>query len=109
MDNENNFSKNDTSSAVDGTKKGAKVRNPGLRALLAIKKITATLETDFVELLAIENDLNTLNQKGLSIIEVLATSEALAQWKLTLDEMYIALTGINDKLADAKEKIDQSN
>ncbi len=107
MDNENNFNKNDVTSAVDGAKTGTKSRNPGLRALLAIKKITATLETDFTELLAIENDLNTLNQKGLSIIEALATPEAQAQWKLTLDEMYISLTGISDKLADAKEKIDQ--
>lgn len=107
MDNEKKITKNDASGAADGTKKGAKVRNPGLRALLAIKKISATLETDFVELLALENDLNTLNQKGLSIIEALATTEAQAQWKLTLDEMYIALTGINDTFADAKEKIDQ--
>lgn len=107
MDNENNFSKNDANNVIDGTKRGAKNRNLGLRALLAIKKISATLETDFAELLALEKDLHTLNQKGLSIIEALATPEAQEQWKLTLDEIYISLTGINDKLADAKEKIDQ--
>lgn len=63
MDNEKKITKNDASGATDSAKKGAKVRNPGLRALLAIKKISATLETDFVELLALEKDLHTLNQK----------------------------------------------
>jgi hypothetical protein len=89
MDNENNFSKNDANNVIDGTKRGAKNRNLGLRALLAIKKISATLETDFAELLALEKDLHTLNQKGLSIIEALATPEAQEQWKLTLDEIYV--------------------
>jgi hypothetical protein len=86
---------------------GTKSHNPGLRALLSIKKLTATLETDYTELLQIEIDLSDLNKKGLLIIEANSSPEAIALWKGSLQEVNNAVTGINDTLIAAKEKIEQ--
>lgn len=86
---------------------GSKSHNPGLRALLAIKNFTATLEKDYSELLKIESDLDELNKKGLLIIEANASPEAIAQWKESLHSVNNAVTGINDALTAAKDKIEQ--
>ena len=81
--------------------------NPGLRALLAIKKFTSTFEEDYSKLLQIESDLNELNKKGLVIIETNTSAEAVANWKETVQDVNTAVKGINDTLTSAKEKIDQ--
>ena len=52
---------------------GTKSYNPGLRALLAIKNFTATLEKDYIELQQIEGNLDELNKKGLLMIEATAS------------------------------------
>lgn len=86
---------------------GTKSHNPGLRALLAIKNFTATLEKDYTELLQIESELDELNKKGLLMIETTTSPEAIAQWKVSLQEVNTAVTGINDTLTAAKGMIEQ--
>jgi hypothetical protein len=84
-----------------------KSHNPGLRALLALKNFTATLEKDYNELLKIESDLDELNKNGLQIIEANASPEEIATWKMSLEEVNTAITGINSTLITATEKIEQ--
>ena len=84
-----------------------KSHNPGLRALLAIKNFTTTLEKDYTKLLEIESDLEELNKNGLLIMEANASPEATAQWKGYIQEVNNAATGINNVLTAAKENIEQ--
>lgn len=84
---------------------GTKSYNPGLRALLAIKNFTATLEKDYIELQQIESDLDELNKKGLLMIEATASPEAIARWKDSLLQVNNAVNGINDTITAAREKI----
>lgn len=84
-----------------------KSHNPGLRALLAIKNFNATLEKDYTELLQIESDLNEVYKKGLLVIEGADSPEAISRWKVSLQEVNTAVTGINAILTEAKEKIEQ--
>lgn len=88
-------------------KSGTQSHNPGLRALLAVKNFTATLEMDYAKLLQFESDLEELNKRGLRMIEATASSEAIARWKVVLQEGNNAMTGINNTLTAAKEKIEQ--
>ena len=83
----------------------AKGYNPGLKALLSIKKNTATLETVYTEVLQIESELYELNKKGLVIIEANVSPEDTICWKSVLQEVNKAVSGINDILTAAKEKI----
>lgn len=91
------------SSAINSSKS----HNPGLKALLSIKKNTATLEKEYSELLQIESELNELNKNGLLIIEANALTEDADKWKAVLQEAENALEGINDTLSAAKEKVEQ--
>jgi len=84
-----------------------KSHNPGLRALLAIKKFTATLEKDYTELLQFESDLEELNKKALLMISDNTSPEATVQWKESLQEVNKAIACINNALTAAKEKIEQ--
>jgi hypothetical protein len=84
-----------------------KSHNPGLRALLAIKKFTATLEKDHAGLLQMEVELDASNKIGWLLIEANASAAAAAQWKLNVQEINNAVTGINDTLTLAQEKIRQ--
>ncbi len=86
---------------------GIKSHNPGLRALLAIKNFTTTLEQDYTALLKLETELDELNKNGLLMIEASASAEEIANWKLHLQELDNAVKGMNDTLAAAKEKIAQ--
>ena len=81
--------------------------NPGLKALLALKKFTSTFEEDYNKLLQIESELDELNKKGLLIIEANTSAEAVASWKQIVQEMNTAVKGINDTLTSAKENIEQ--
>ena len=94
---------NELSAAISSSKS----YNPGLKALLSIKKNAATLEEEFNELLQIESRRIELNKNGLQIIAVNTSSEATAQWKAVIQEADKAVTGINDTLTVAKEKIAQ--
>lgn len=84
-----------------------KSHNPGLRALLSIKKYTATLEEDYTKLLQIEQELDDLNKDGLLIIEAITSPEATVRWNAILLEMNKAVSDINDTLMAAKEQITQ--
>ena len=59
----------------------SKSHNPGLKALLSIKKFTATLEKDFTELLQIESELLELDKAGSLMLEATTSPEAVARWK----------------------------
>lgn len=87
------------------TNSGTKSHNPGLRALLAIKNFSATLEKDYTGLLQIESELDELHKNGLLIIEANTPAEDTTGWKVVLQEVNKAVTGINDTLTGAKEKI----
>lgn len=81
--------------------------SPGLKALLAIKNFTATLENDITHLLEIQNKLSELNKNGLLLIEATSSPEATDQWKSILFEEYNALTAINNTLTTAKLNLEQ--
>ena len=89
------------------TKSSQQSHNPGLRALLALKKVTTTFEEDYTKLLQIESDLDELNKNGLLIIEANTSAEAVASWKEIIQELNTAEKGINETLTAAKEKIEQ--
>jgi len=91
------------SAVISSTKR----RNHGLKALLSIKSNTATLEKDYAELLHIESELDQLYKNGLLIIEDNAQQEAIVQWKAVIQKANEAVTGINDNLSAAKDKITQ--
>ena len=86
---------------------GTKNHNPGLRALLAIKNFTATLEKDYTLLTKLENDLDELNKKGMLMIEATTSPEAIAQWKMSVEEVNKAVSGINQILTAAKANTEQ--
>jgi hypothetical protein len=91
------------STVIDGSTKS---HNPGLRALLAIKNITGTLDTDYAGLLKIEAELKELFNKALLMMETNTIKpEALSNWKQQLQSVNNEVTGINDALVAAKEKI----
>ena len=89
------------------TKSSNQSHNPGLRALLALKKFTTTFEEDYTKLLQLESDLDELNKKGLLIIEANTSAESVASWKEIIQELNTAVKGINETLTSAKEKIEQ--
>lgn len=93
----------EASKAISGTRS----YNPGLKALLSIKKNTATLEKAYIDLLQIESELDELNKKGLLIIEANALPEDTILWKSALQEVNKAVTGINEALTSAIEKATQ--
>lgn len=85
----------------------AKSHNPGLKALLSIKKFTATLEKDFTKLLQIESELLELNKAGLLMLEATTLPEATAPWKAISQEINKAISGINATLTEAKKRLAQ--
>lgn len=87
--------------------RGTKSYNPGLRALLSLKKISATLEKDYSELLQVESHLDKVYKNGSSIIKSNTLPEETARWQATIQEVNNAFSGIHDTLTMAKEKIGQ--
>lgn len=85
----------------------SKSHNPGLRALMALKNFTATLEGDYTKLLQLENDLNELNKKALLIISTNTSTDVTTRWKEILQEANNAINGINETLTSAKKKVDE--
>jgi hypothetical protein len=89
-------------------KKGALIYNPGLRALLAIKNLNATIEKDYIEILSLESEINILFNTGLKIIENNTSTEALDQWKKSYQDLNASILGINNTLNSAKKQIELS-
>lgn len=85
-----------------------KSNNPGLRALLVIKKHTATLADDINALLQFESKLDELYKNGLHLLEVNSSSASVAIWTAEFNKVNNALKGINDSLSSAKELTDQN-
>lgn len=85
-----------------------KNHNPGLRALLAIKKHTVTLAKDMTKLLQLESQLDELYKKGLQIIATNSSPQSIAIWKGEFLKVNNAVKGINDSLSSAKIMIDQN-
>lgn len=96
-----------TDKEISAAISSSKSHNPGLKALLSIKKNTATLEKDYTDLLQIESELNELNKNGLLIIEGSTSPENADKWKMVLQEAENAVAGINDTLSAAKGKVAQ--
>ena len=92
---------NEISAAISGSKS----HNPGLKALLSIKKNTATLEKEYSELLQVETELEELNQEALLIIEANTSPEAISQWMAVVHETDNAVKGMNDTLTGARKKL----
>jgi len=80
--------------------------NPGLRALLAIKNISATLEKDYADLLQCESELDGIYINGIQIIEQNTTSDVWAKWQDAFQVVKMAILGINNSLVSAKKRID---
>ena len=81
--------------------------NPGLRALLAIKNFQTTLEKDYSQLIKMESELEELYNTGLKMVEVTNSQDGITLWKVRLQEVNNALTGINETLSQANEKIEK--
>lgn len=92
---------------ITSSKISIKSHNPGLRALLAIKNFSTTLENDYAELLQIESDLDMLNKKAFLMIESTKSPEIIASWNANLNKVITAITSINETLMTAKEMIEQ--
>ena len=89
------------------SKNSIKSPNPGLRALLAIKNFSATLENDYTDLLKIESDFDLLNKKAFLIIEASKSTQAIDLWNSSLNKVNTAILGINDTLMAVKGMIEQ--
>ena len=89
------------SAAISSTKK----HNPGLKALLSIKKNTAAFEKEYAELLQIEGEVDALNKNAFLIIEANALPGVTAGWKVVFEEEYNSITAIIETLSVAKEKL----
>lgn len=85
-----------------------KSNNPGLRALLAIKKHTATLVNDINALLQFESKLDELYKKGLHLLEANSSPQSVAIWKGEFQKVNNAFKGIKDSVSSAKEMTDQN-
>ena len=92
---------------ITTSKSSIKSHNPGLRALLAIKNFSTTLENDYEGLLQIESDLDKLNKKAFILIEATKSPEAIVRWNTRMNEVDTAIAGINDTLMIVKEMIEQ--
>ena len=65
--------------------------NPGLMALISIKKFGVTLKDDYTRLLQIENELKEVNKTGMLMLEAHAKPGKVETWKLhtkTLRRLY---------------------
>lgn len=87
--------------------RGTKTHNPGLRALLSIKKISATLEKEYSDLMQVERQLDESFKDGLLIIEANTLPDETARWKAVIREVNKAVSGIHDTLIMAKDKVEQ--
>ncbi len=92
----------------DDTVGNNKSHNPGLRALLVIKKHTATLVNDINALLQFESKLDELYKSGLQILEANSSPASVAIWTAEFNKVNNAFKGINDSLSSAKEMTDQN-
>lgn len=86
----------------------SKSHNPGLRALLAIKKHTALLVSDINELLQFKSKLDDLYKKGLQLLEANSSPQSVTIWKGEFLKVNKAFKGIKDSLSTAKEMTDQN-
>ena len=85
-----------TDKEISAAISSAKSYNPGLRALLSIKKNTATLENAYADLMQTEGEFDELNKNGLLIIEANTSPEAATQWNSVIQESDEAVTSINE-------------
>jgi len=83
--------------------RGSKNYSPGLRALLSMKKLTATLENDYSGFLKIENELYETHKIGLLIIETNTSPTLTVRWKEVLQEADRAVQDIHKILSSVKE------
>jgi hypothetical protein len=91
------------------SKRGPKSYNPGLRALLSIKKFSAALEKDYSELLQVEKQLEEAFKNGLLIIKANTLPEDTALWNAIIQAANKAVVGIHNTLKMAKEKAGQKD
>jgi hypothetical protein len=87
--------------------RGTRTYNPGLRALLSLKKFSAALVKDYSDLLQIESQLDEAYKNGLSIIKANTLAEESARWNAIVHEVDNAVSSINGILTLAKEKVGQ--
>jgi hypothetical protein len=85
-----------------------KSHNPGLRALLSIKKLSFTLDKHFSELEQIESELHIAYKSGLFIIKANTSPEGTALWEEVSRVVNKAVEGIHDTLTGVKEMIVQN-
>jgi hypothetical protein len=89
------------------SKRGTRTYNPGLRALLSIKNISATLEKEYADFMKVERQLDETYKNGFLIIKANTLVEETARWKEIFQEVNNEISGIHDVLTMAKEKAEQ--
>jgi hypothetical protein len=87
--------------------RGTRTHNPGLRALLSIKNISATLEKEYSDIMQVESQLDETFKNGLLIIRTNTLPEETGRWEAVIHKVNSAVSGIHDTLTKAKEKVDQ--
>jgi hypothetical protein len=82
-----------------------KTYNSGLRALLSIRNLNASLEKNRTALVQIEKEINDLNSDTSVIIQSNCTIESYEKWKVALKETDSPAFNVNKTLIMAIEKI----
>lgn len=82
-----------------------KTYNSGLRALLSIRNMNASLEKNRTTLVQIEKEINDLNNDTSVIIQSNSTIESYEKWKIALKETDSPAYNVNKILKTAIEKI----
>ncbi len=85
-----------------------KTYNSGIRALLSIRNFSQVLEKDYVQLIAFENELDQLNKRACTEIEMHAPIELQQNWIVILASVKANVIGLNTVLHTVGEQVSNS-
>lgn len=102
LSNENSVVKTDEGYQDDFFQ--SKAYNSGIQALLSIRNFSQVLENDYVQLIALEKELDQMNRNALAVIETHAPAEMQENWKASLAEVNANVIGLNTVLHTAGER-----
>ena len=83
--------------------------NSELRALLSARNFSKSLDKHYEQMMIAQKSLVDLHKKGLSIIEVNCSPEALEEWNKSLLAVNRSVYDINEILRTAKAKIESTD
>jgi len=81
-----------------------KTYNSGILALLSIRNFSQVLENDYVQLIALEKELDQMNKHAFNVIEMHAPAELQENWNAILVAVNANVIGLNTVLHTAGER-----